>query len=398
MIKQNIKILLIVLGLITSLLAFPQSIQLVEYNQITTGAQQLEEYESLLKGKRVGVVANQSSIVGKKHLIDFLLENEIKISKVFSPEHGFRGTAGAGEKVDSDIDSKTGIQIISLYGNHKKPTLGDLENIDIILFDLQDVGVRFYTYISTLTYVMEACAENEVPIIILDRPNPNGFYVDGPVLEPEFSSFVGMHAVPIVYGMTIGEYALMVNGEKWLKDGVSCDLKVIELEGYNYNMIVKLPIKPSPNLPNWESVYLYPSLCFFEGTVISAGRGTDFPFQIYGHPDLMTGSYAFMPKPNAGSKYPKLEGKQCNGQMLSSYAHNYQDNKAGLNLNWLLESYKELHRDSIEVFNDYFHKLAGNNKLKKQIEKGWSEEKIKNSWKNGLKDFETIRNKYLIYD
>lgn len=396
--KINFKLVLIIFGLIVNSIIFSQNINLVEYEAITTGAQQFEKYGQLIKGKRIAVVANQSSIVGEKHLIDFLLEKEVIISKVFSPEHGFRGTAGAGEKVQSNIDSKTGIQIVSLYGKHKKPTITDLQDIDIVLFDLQDVGVRFYTYISTLTYVMEACAENNKPIIILDRPNPNGFYVDGPVLETEYKSFVGMHPVPVVYGMTIGEYAKMVNGEKWLNDGISCDLSIIKLKNYKRNMLVKLPIKPSPNLPNWESIYLYPSLCFFEGTVISAGRGTDFPFQIYGHPDLKLGSFNFTPTPNVGSKYPKLEGKHCNGQNLSGYAHNFKNNNVGLNLSWLIETYKTLNNDSIVVFNDYFNTLAGNKELKQQIIDGWSEEKIKESWKQGLNDFKAMRKKYLIYN
>lgn len=396
--KINFKLVLIIFGLIANSIIFSQNINLVEYEAITTGTQQFEKYGQLIKGKRIAVVANQSSIVGEKHLIDFLLEKEVIISKVFSPEHGFRGTAGAGEKVQSNIDSKTGIQIVSLYGKHKKPTLTDLQDIDIVLFDLQDVGVRFYTYISTLTYVMEACAENNKPIIILDRPNPNGFYVDGPVLETEYKSFVGMHPVPVVYGMTIGEYAKMVNGEKWLNDGISCDLSIIKLKNYKRNMLVKLPIKPSPNLPNWESIYLYPSLCFFEGTVISAGRGTDFPFQIYGHPDLKLGSFNFTPTPNGGSKYPKLEGKHCNGQNLSGYAQNFKNNNVGLNLSWLIETYKTLNNDSIVVFNDYFNTLAGNKELKQQIIDGWSEEKIKESWQQGLNDFKAIRKKYLIYN
>lgn len=396
--KINFKLVLIIFGLIANSIIFSQNINLVEYEAITTGAQQLEKYGQLIKGKRIAIVANQSSIVGEKYLIDFLLEKEVIISKVFSPEHGFRGTAGAGEKVQSNIDSKTGIQIVSLYGKHKKPTITDLQDIDIVLFDLQDVGVRFYTYISTLTYVMEACAENNKPIIILDRPNPNGFYVDGPVLETEYKSFVGMHPVPVVYGMTIGEYAKMVNGEKWLNDGISCDLSIIKLKNYKRNMLVKLPIKPSPNLPNWESVYLYPSLCFFEGTVISAGRGTDFPFQIYGHPDLKLGSFNFTPTPNVGSKYPKLEGKHCNGQNLSGYAHNFKNNNVGLNLSWLIETYKTLNNDSIVMFNNYFNTLAGNKELKQQIIDGWSEEKIKESWQQGLNDFKAIRKKYLIYN
>lgn len=374
-----------------------QAPQLVEYESIVTGSQQFQKYESQIKGKVVAVVANKASIVGDKHLVDFLLEKEVRIAKVFSPEHGFRGDKDAGEQVDSNIDSETGLQMVSLYGKHKKPTLSDLENIDVVIFDLQDVGVRFYTYISTLTYVMEACAENKIKLIVLDRPNPNGFYVDGPVLEEKYKSFVGMHPVPIVYGMTIGEYAKMLNGENWLYNGLHCDLTVIPLENYSRNMIVKLPVKPSPNLPNWESVYLYPSLCLFEGTVVSVGRGTDFPFQVYGHPKLMYGSFMFTPQPNEGSKKPKLQGENCYGQNLKGYAHNYKNNEAGLDLLWLIEAHKTLNSDST-FFNNYFEKLAGSDKLRKQIEKGWSQEKIKKSWQHGIEKFKVIREKYLIYN
>jgi uncharacterized protein YbbC (DUF1343 family) len=394
---KYIKFKLLILGFSLSLIACSQSPKLTDYNKITSGAQQYKEYASLLEGKNIAIVANQASILKDIHLVDFLLKKDIKISKVFSPEHGFRGSAGAGEKVKSNIDEKTGLQIVSLYGNHKKPTPTDLNNIDLILFDLQDVGVRFYTYISTLTYVMEACAENDIPLIVLDRPNPNGYFVDGPVLKPEFKSFVGMHKVPVVYGMTIGEYAKMVNGEKWMKDQLSCDLTIIKLKKYSRDMIVKLPIKPSPNLPNWESVYLYPSLCFFEGTIISAGRGTDFPFQVYGHPKLNSNNFNFTPHPNAGSKHPKLQGKQCNGQNLSDYAKNHENNKSGINLNWLIESYNILNSDSVKVFNDYFNKLAGNSELKEQIKNGLSQKEIKKTWKTDLKKFNQIRKKYLIY-
>ncbi|PLX05284.1 MAG: DUF1343 domain-containing protein [Marinilabiliales bacterium] len=374
-----------------------QGSQLVEYESIVTGARQYQKYESKIRGKVVAVVANMASTVGDKHLVDFLLEKEVRIAKVFSPEHGFRGDKDAGELVDSNIDAETGIQLVSLYGQHKKPTYSDLENIDVVIFDLQDVGVRFYTYISTLTYVMEACAENGVKLIVLDRPNPNGFYVDGPVLEEKYKSFVGMHPVPIVYGMTIGEYAKMVNGENWLYNGLHCDLTVIPLENYSRNMIVKLPIKPSPNLPNWESIYLYPSLCLFEGTVVSVGRGTRMPFQIYGHPQIVYGSFVFTPFPNAGSKKPKLQGEKCYGQNLKGYAHNYKNNESGLNLLWLTEAYKTLNNDST-FFNNYFEKLAGTDKLRKQIEKEWSQQKIKKSWQQGIKKFKAIREKYLIYN
>ena len=252
-----------------------------------SAAMQLDDYLPLLQEKRVGVVGNQTSIVGNTHLVDTLLSLGIDVRKIYTPEHGFRGTADAGAKVNSGKDEKTGLTIVSLYGKNKKPTAEMLQGIDIILFDLQDVGVRFYTYISTMSYVMEAAAENKLPVIVLDRPNPNGFYVDGPVLKSENQSFVGMHQVPVVYGMTIGEYAKMVNGEGWLKNGVRCDLTVIPINKYNRNAIYELPVRPSPNLPNWESVYLYPTLCFFEGTIVSIGRGTETPFQIYGHPDIL---------------------------------------------------------------------------------------------------------------
>lgn len=395
--KRNLKKILIILGLISSSLLLAQTPRLVEYGQITSGAQQFSEYGHLLKGKNIAVVANQASTVGELHLIDFLLEKGISISKVFSPEHGFRGIASAGEKVKSDIDSKTGIKIVSLYGSHKKPTKSDLEDVDIVLFDLQDVGVRFYTYISTLTYMMEACAENNKPVIVLDRPNPNGFYVDGPVLEPEFKSFVGLHPIPVVYGMTIGEYGKMVNGEKWLDNNIRCNLSIVELQDYKREMIVKLPISPSPNLPNWQSVYLYPSLCLFEGTIVSIGRGTNFPFQVYGHPNFNITGFSFIPQSKQGAKYPKLEGEQCNGKNLIGYAENYKNECAGINLVWLIESYKILKQDNPVFFTKYFNTLAGNSKLKKQIEHGMTEEEIKQTWEEDLKRFKTIRKKYLIY-
>ena len=371
---------------------------MVDYNKITTGAQQFDEYQHLLQGKRVAIVANQASTIGHLHLIDFLLEKEVSIFKVFSPEHGFRGTASAGEKVENNIDTKTGIKIISLYGNHKKPTSTDLENIDVVMFDLQDVGVRFYTYISTLTYVMEACAENDIPLIILDRPNPNGFYVDGPVLVPEYKSFVGLHPVPVVYGMTIGEYGKMVNGEKWLSNKTKCKLTVIPLKNYTHNMIIELPTPPNPNIPKWQSVYLYPSLCFFEGTIISIGRGTEVPFQVYGHPKLSFGSFAFTPQPRQGAKYPKLEGELCYGQDLTGYAENFKNNNLGINLVWLIESYKSLSENNPDFFIKYFNTLAGNSKLKEQIEMGLTEDLIKQSWKTDLSKFKQIRSKYLIYN
>lgn len=374
------------------------NLQLVEFQKIKTGSQRMDSYLYLLKDKKVAVVANHASKIGDVHLIDTLLSREVNIVKVFSPEHGFRGKAEAGEMVNNNIDPKTKIPLISLYGNHKKPTDDDLNGIDIVVFDLQDVGTRFFTYISSLTYVMEACAENNIPVVILDRPNPNGFYVDGPILQAGYSSFIGLHSVPIVYGMTIGEYALMVNGENWLKNKAKCNFQIIEMEKYNHNTIVKLPIKPSPNLPNWESIYLYPSLCLFEGTIMSEGRGTDYPFQIYGHPDFMIGSFAFTPVSiPGGGAHNKFPGVYCTGQNLTGYARNYEQNPPQLNLVWLIESYKLLSQKH-DYFNDYFDKLAGTDQLRKQIEAGATEEEIRESWKEDLKAFNKIREKYLLYD
>jgi uncharacterized protein YbbC (DUF1343 family) len=328
--------------------------------------------------------------------VDFLLDKNVEIVKVFSPEHGFRGEKDAGEKVDNETDAKTGLKIISLYGKHKKPTAEDLQGVEIVIFDLQDVGVRFYTYISTLTYVMEACAENNIPLLLLDRPNPNAFCVDGPVLEAEFKSFVGMHPVPVLYGMTIGEYAKMVNGEGWLKNGVKCNLTVIKMLNYNHNMIVKLPVKPSPNLPDWRSVYLYPSLGFFEGTVVSVGRGTENPFQMYGHPKISYGNYYFVPKANGISSNPKLKNDTCRGELLTDYAENFNSNPKKLNIKWLINAYNDL-KDKGKFFNAYFIKLAGTPDLRKQIQKGESEKEIRKSWQPALKKFKKTRKKYLMY-
>ncbi len=369
----------------------------IEYDEIISGDQQLDEYLPLLKNKAVGVVANHASIVNSTHLVDTLLKSGIHIVSIFSPEHGFRGDEDAGSIISDNKDSATGIPIISLYGDHKKPTTVDFQNIDIVLFDLQDVGVRFYTYISTLTYVMEACAENGLPLIVLDRPNPNGFYVDGPVLKEEFMSFVGLHKVPIVYGMTIGEYALMVNKEGWLKENLKCDLIIIPLRNYAHNYIVNLPVKPSPNLPNWEAVYLYPSLCLFEGTIMSVGRGTDYPFQVYGHPDFITGSFVFTPESKPGATNPKYKGIKCNGQNLVDYTKKFDKMPAQLNLSWLIESYKMLSHQH-EFFISYFDKLAGTDDLRKQIKSGLTEIEIRESWQKDIDNYKKIREKYLLYN
>lgn len=351
-----------------------------------------EAYLPLLEGKTVGVVANQTSLREGVHLVDFLLENGITIKRVFAPEHGFRGKADAGEKVEDGKDAKTGLPIISLYGKNKKPSQEMLDSLDVIVFDIQDVGVRFYTYISTLTYVMEAAAEKEIPVIVLDRPNPNGHYVDGPVLKPEFKSFVGMHPVPVVYGLTIGEYGYMVNEEGWLAGGLKCDYTVIKCTGYDHTSSYKLPIKPSPNLPNERSIELYPSLCFFEGTVVSAGRGTDYPFQLFGAPFYRT-KVSFVPKPNEGSKHPKFEGQKCWGFKL---VNNQGVRPNSIDFSYLDWAYKNAKNKS-EFFNNFFNKLSGNTELQEAIKSGMDVEEIYESWKPELKAFKEMRKNYLLY-
>ena len=357
--------------------------------KLVVAAERTDVYLHHLENKKVGVVGNQTSMIANTHLVDSLLSLGIDVVKVFSPEHGFRGTADAGAIIDDGIDSKTGIPIISLYGNNKKPTREQLQGIDILVFDIQDVGVRFYTYISTLHYVMEAAAENNIKVIVLDRPNPNGHYIDGPILDTAFQSFVGMHPIPIAHGMTIGEYAKMINGENWI--ATKCELIVIEMENYTHNTNYNLPIKPSPNLPNAKSVNLYPSLCLFEGTNISIGRGTDYPFQHFGAPYLKS-NYSFIPKSGEGSKYPKHEDLVCFGTDLRFQ----EDYLTALNLNWIIETYKQC-SEKEKFFTDFFDKLAGTDKLKKQIIAGKTAREIKATWKEGLEEFKKIRKKYLIY-
>ena len=371
------------------------AVEILKAEDAEVGASRLELYLPDLHNKNVGVIANQTSIFNGTHLIDTLLSEGINIKKIFTPEHGFRGSADEGAAINNSIDEKTQLPIISLYGNNKKPNQEQLKDIDVLVFDLQDVGVRFYTYISTMTYVMEAAAENNIPIIVLDRPNPNGFYVDGPVLEKENSSFVGLHQVPVVYGLTIGEYALMVNGEFWLKDSLQSDLKVVPLGNYNRNAIYELPVKPSPNLPNWESVYLYPSLCFFEGTIVSVGRGTQTPFQVYGHP-LMNEEFTFTPKQAEGRKAPLLCDQVCHGEYLIDYAHNYMQNKNELQLSWIINAYNQL-KDNEKFFNNFLVKLTGTKDLEQQIKDGISEKEIRKSWEPKLNEYKKIRNRYLIY-
>ncbi|GGI57042.1 exo-beta-N-acetylmuramidase NamZ family protein [Winogradskyella haliclonae] len=385
--------------------------QVLNDSSIIVGANQTEAYLPLLKGRRVGVVANQTSIVTRSlnkvlepeiivdtsyHLVDFLNNDKsLNIIKVFAPEHGFRGNADAGEHVKDGIDTKTQLPIFSLHGKHKKPTKEQLEDLDIMVFDIQDVGVRFYTYISTLHYVMEACAENNVPLLILDRPNPNGNYIDGPTLEKEFSSFLGKHPIPLVHGMTIGEYANMINGEGWLTNGIKCEITVIELENYTHKSSYSLPVRPSPNLPNDQSILLYPSLGLFEGTNINAGRGTEFQFQRYGAPFLDSTYYKFsyMPKANFGSKYPKHKGKICYGNDLSNV-----NVERGFTLKYVIDAYNNS-IDKTKFFNtENFSKHAGTAKLQQQIEAGKTEKEIRKTWEKDLKDYDKMREQYLIYN
>ncbi|RSK39182.1 exo-beta-N-acetylmuramidase NamZ family protein [Mangrovimonas spongiae] len=365
---------------------------------IVVGANKTQDYFPKLTGKTIGIVANQTSVIFNEndytHIVDSLYNSNINIKAVFAPEHGFRGKADAGEIVKDGIDTKTGLPIVSLYGNNKKPTPEQLQDIDLIVFDIQDVGARFYTYISTLHYVMEACAENNISVLVLDRPNPNGHYIDGPILEPEYKSFVGMHPVPIVHGMTIGEYAQMINGEGWLKNGVSCGLSVIKMINYSHKTPYSLPIKPSPNLPTDQAINLYPSLCFFEGTNVNAGRGTKTPFEVFGSPFLSqnTYTYTYTPQSNDGAKYPKHKDVLCYGKNLS---HIKQLNH--LDLNYLIEAYNNT-SDQTTFFNSFFTKLAGTKTLQKQIEDGLTVSEIKKTWALDLNAYEKMRKPYLLYN
>lgn len=376
---------------------------------LTVAANQLELYLPLLKNKRVGIVANQTSVIFKNssglglngelikndniHLVDSLIKRDVSVIKVFAPEHGYRGRADAGEYVKGGIDLKTGLPIVSLYGENRKPDPKVLEDLDVVVFDIQDVGTRFYTFVSTLHYMMEGCATLNIPLIVLDRPNPNGHYVDGPVLDLNYKSFVGMHAVPITHGMTLGEFAKMINGEHWLEDDLNCDLTVIPVANYNREDVYILPIPPSPNLPNQKAINLYPSLCLFEGTHVSVGRGTENQFQIFGSPFLGDENYSFqfIPKPNFGAKNPKHKAKICYGKDLKNV-----DFLNDINLNWLIEAYENT-TDKSSFFNSFFTKLAGQTTLQQQIEKGWSALEIKRSWENDLEQFKALRSNYLLY-
>lgn len=390
---------------------------------IQTGADRINVYLPLLTGKTVGIFANQTSVVGTTHLVDTLRKLGVDIKVIFGPEHGFRGTADAGEKVGNYLDEKTGIPVVSLYGSKKRPSAEDLKGVDLLLFDIQDVGVRFYTYISSLEDFMEAAFEFGKPLMILDRPNPNGFYVDGPVLDKKYKSFVGMQPIPIVYGMTIAEYAFMIAGEGWLSEKANAKyayyktaqnsadtpfhFQVIKCVNYNHKSKYVLPVKPSPNLPNMQSVYLYPSTCLFEGTVLSEGRGTDKPFQVFGHPSLPKNLFSFTPNPTAGAKNSKLYGQVCYGWDLSGTPEQVlATTNDKVQLRWLIEAYKLFpQKDSFFIVpksgkmeQSFFTKLAGNNELWQQIKAGKTEKEIRESWEPKLSEFKKIRKKYLLYD
>ena len=370
-----------------------------QMKNIETGADQTGRYIPMLEGKQIAIVANQTSMVKNTHLVDTLLSaskggSAFSIRKVFAPEHGFRGTIDDGVTVHDEVDSRTGLPIVSLYGKNKKPTAGLLRDIDAVIFDIQDVGARFYTFISTMHYVMEACAEQDIPVIILDRPNPNGNYTDGPILEDAFSSFVGMHPIPVVHGLTIGELAMMINGEGWLKGGITCDLTVIPCQNYTHETIYSLPVKPSPNLPNDHTIKIYPSTCFFEGTVISEGRGTPYPFEVYGHPDL-TGAFSFVPESIPGMEmHPKFKGITCYGEDLREYVPANDWDR--LEIKWVLDAYAKF-PDKAHFFRPFFDLLAGTDAFRQQIVAGWSEAEIRDSWKPGLEDYRQVRRNYLLY-
>jgi uncharacterized protein YbbC (DUF1343 family) len=364
---------------------------------IRCGDEQTEIYLPMLHGKRVAVMANQTSIVGNRHLVDTLVSSGIDVKKIFSAEHGFRGNEADGILINDGKDLLTGLPIISLYGKNRKPTPDQLEDVDIVVFDIQDVGVRFYTFISSMHYLMEACADNGKEFLVLDRPNPNGNYIDGPIMEKGFESFIGMHPVPVVHGMTVAEYARMINGEGWLKDSIKCDLKWVPCKNYQHEDDYNPPTSPSPNLPNLQAIRLYPSLAFFEGTMVSEGRGTEFPFQVFGYPEYNNGNFEFTPESRKGASLnPKFENQLCKGQDLRGFVPQGGQWNA-IHLEWLIETYTAA-TDKTKFFLPYFDKLAGTDRLRTDIQAGVSVEKIREKWKVDLIDFTKIRKKYLLYD
>lgn len=369
-----------------------------EEMSLAVGAERLSLYLPLLEGKSIGIAVNHSARIGERHLVDTLLSRGVNIRKIFAPEHGFRGEASDGEKIEDGKDPESGLPILSLYGKTRKPSAEMMAGLDLIVFDIQDVGVRFYTFLSTMHNLMEACAKYNVSMLVLDRPNPNGHFVDGPVLDMAYQSFVGMHPIPVAHGMTFGEFAEMINGEGWLPGGRECALTVIPCANYDHQTFYELPLRPSPNLPNMRSIYLYPSLCFFEGTAASIGRGTDKQFQVIGHPDFPAGDYEFKPQPNAGSKYPPQEGKLCRGYDLSNIPLEDLQKLGRLDLSYLVDFYRQF-PDKGQFFLKtlYIDKLAGGKELREQLTANWDEEQIRASWQPKLDEFKAVRKKYLLY-
>ena len=385
-------IIIIVITMVLNL----QNVWAIKFDSVKVGAERTNKYIPLLKGKKVAVLANHTSFVGKTHLVDTLISLGIDVKKIFAPEHGFRGLEDAGGVIENSVDKRTGLPLISLYGKNKKPTAEQLKGIDILVFDIQDVGVRFYTYISTMHLAMEACAENNITFLVLDRPNPNGYFVDGPVLNAKYKSFIGMDPIPIVHGLTVAELATMINGEAWLKDGVKCDLKYVLCEDYTHKKIYKLPIKPSPNLPNMTAVLFYPTVGLLEGTSLSVGRGTDKPFQYVGHPDLEDGYIEFTPKSMPGARHPKWEGEICKGYDVNDNGIDYIVAKRGIGLACILKAYANVPKE--DFFKSSFNKLAGNKELKLQIQFLEHEDVIRKSWQKDLNKYKNMRKKYLLYD
>ncbi|SMD38947.1 Uncharacterized conserved protein YbbC, DUF1343 family [Reichenbachiella faecimaris] len=383
----------LVLSVLICFVVFSCQADKAEDPVILTGAEQVNLYIPKLEGKSVALLVNHTSLIGGVHLLDTLLSSGVDVVKIFAPEHGFRGNLANGEQVHDDRDQKTGLPLVSLYGKNKKPSSEQLNGIDVVIYDIQDVGARFYTYISSMHHMMEACAKNGITFMLLDRPNPNAHYIDGPVLEKAHASFVGVHPIPIVYGMTTGELAQMVKGESWINESEALDLTIVELKNWTHTSTYELPISPSPNLPNRQSIALYPSLCLFEGTDISMGRGTDFPFQAVGYPDSVFGEFQFTPRRIEGvSKYPPHKNKTCYGDDLRTV-----NPPNRIDLSYLIKYY-QLSKNKANYFNAFFTNLSGTKKLRKQIEEGWSEEEIRTSWQDDLNHFKEKRQQYLIYE
>ena len=391
------RIFILSLLIAVSLSAFAQTVKRSTQCAVKTGAESLEEYLPLLKGKKVAVLTNQTGIIGKTHLVDSLVSLGINVVAILSPEHGFRGEADAGEHVASSVDEKTGIPIKSLYeGNTGKPAASLMKEIDVMVYDLQDVGVRFYTYLTTMARMMEACAQSKVKMIILDRPNPIGFYVDGPILDMKYKSGVGWLPIPTVHGMTLGELAGMINGEKWLDKGIQCNVTVIKNKNYTHATLYELPVKPSPNLPDMRSIYLYPSTCYFEATPVSLGRGTDKAFQMYGHPNMKGYDFKFTPRSIPGAKFPPLLNEECYGVDLRTKPSIEEINKAGINLDYVIDAYTNLNLDD-HFFRSFFELLIGQDYVRKMIKQGKSSAEIKAMWASDVEKFKIQRKPYLLY-